>query len=84
MSRLSAGRATLLNRSIVYSTVSAIITASLIIAFASAVLRMAHQYGVDAFKPPEPVQKRPRRNRGLCFHTACTKAAICFACHCEI
>jgi hypothetical protein len=44
---LSTGRATLLNRSIFYSTVSAIITASLIIvAFASARLRMAHEYGV--------------------------------------
>src|SRR5260370_42616256 len=44
---LPAGRATLLNRSIFYSTVSAIITALLIIvAFASAMLRMAHEYGV--------------------------------------
>jgi hypothetical protein len=43
---LSAGRATLLNRSIAYSTVSAIIAASLIIAFASGMLRMAHEYGV--------------------------------------
>ena len=47
MSRLSAGRATLLNRPIFYFTVSGIITASLIIvAFASAMLRMAHEYGV--------------------------------------
>ncbi|MGZ5875444.1 MAG: DUF2721 domain-containing protein [Bradyrhizobium sp.] len=40
-------RAALLNRSIFYSTVSAIITALLIIvAFASAMLHMPHEYGV--------------------------------------
>src|SRR5258708_18587927 len=43
---LPAGRGTLLKRSIFYSTVSAIITALLIIvAFARALLRMAHEYG---------------------------------------
>jgi len=40
-------RAALLNQSIFYSTVSAIITASLIIvAFVSAMLHLAHEYGV--------------------------------------
>jgi Protein of unknown function (DUF2721) len=40
-------RAILLNKSIFYSTISAIITASLIIvAFVSAMLHLAHEYGV--------------------------------------
>lgn len=44
---MPAGRATLLNRSMFYSTVSAIITAlPIIVTFTSAMLRMAHEYGV--------------------------------------
>jgi hypothetical protein len=44
---LPAGRATLLNRPMFYSTVSAIITAlPIIVTFTSAMLRMAHEYGV--------------------------------------
>jgi FtsH-binding integral membrane protein len=43
-------RAALLNRSVLYATISAILTALLIIvAFVSAMLHLAHEYGVAVF-----------------------------------